>query len=295
MVTPLKNAADSLEHDLFGLDTEDQPIAVPRQAAGPRSFDLKDLGIRGEGGAPFLSSFLIEFIEYLKTSLGSIKAFAHLSIDKLDDVEFRRYFYKVLTEDVKKIDSVLNGLRSYIDINTPIKKTNTIHFLLEGILEEYESQLTEKKIRVFKKFEKDLPETILHDQQLKYILGSVLQYAIFSTQSGGSIGFLTKSLDVEKGEDDRNVFRQKDGKYVEILIVFTGYQKGIERFTGPSSSPPVQKEEAINLLLMLVRELVQRNRGILKFRVNEKRPRTIVSLAFPAERRKLIYYPPMNT
>jgi len=294
MAAPLKNTAGSIEKDLFEENGEEHPLLSP-PATGVRSFNPEGKKLPVEEGSPFLSSFLIEFIQYLKNSLGSMKAFAHLSIDKLDDVEFRKYFYKVLTEDVKKIDSVLNGLLNYININTPIKKANTIHFLLEGILEEYERQLEEKRIRVFKKLEMDLPETVLHDEQLKYILSSVLQFAIFSTPAGGSIGFLTKSFNIQKGAEDRKVLLQKDGKYVEILVVFTGYQKGIEQFTGPSPIPSIQKEGALNLLLMLVKELIQKNRGVLKFRVNEKRPRTIISLTFPAERRRLVYYPPINT
>jgi len=295
MPATFTNATGSVENDPFEVNGEQHPFCSPPPTTGARSFEPGDKKLPAEEVSPFLSSFLIEFIQYLKNSLGSIKTFAHLSIEKLDDVEFRKYFYKVLTEDVKKIDSVLNGLLNYININTPIKKANTIHFLLEVILDEYEKPLEERKIRVFKKFEKDLPETIIHDEQLKYILSSILQYAIFSTPLNGSIGFLTKSFNVQKGAEDRKVLLQKDGKYVEILIVFTGYQKGIEQLMSPSSILPVQKEEALNLLLLLVRELVQKNRGMLKFKVNEKKPRTILSVTFPAERRKLVYYPPINT
>jgi len=295
MATVSKNMTGSVEKDLFEGEEESHPFSFSLPpATRARSFEPEDRKLSAEEASPFLSSFLVEFIQYLKNALGSVKTFAHLSIDKLDDIEFRRYFYKVLTEDVKKIDSVLNGLLNYININTPIKKANTIHFLLEGLLEEYEKQLEERKIRVFKKFENDLPETTLHDEQLKYILGSILQYAIFSMPPSGSIGFLTKSFDMKKSTEDRKVLFQKDGKYVEILIVFTGYQKGIEQLMSPSTIPPVQKEEALNLVLMLVRELVQRNRGLLKFKVNEKKTRTIISLTFPAERRRLVYYPPIN-
>ncbi len=289
-----------LERELFDeKESDGDPISFSSEgrtaALAPRERSPSP-----EEVSPFLSSFLIEFIQYLKGALGSIKTFAHLSIDKLDDVEFRKYFYKVLTEDVKKIDSVLNGLLNYININTPIKKANTIHFLLESILEEYEKQLEERKIKVFKKLEKDLPETIIHDEQMKYILSSVLQYAIFSTPPRGAIGFLTKSFQVSKGlTPDAKTPWQKDGRFVEIVVVFTGCQKGIEQLT--SSSPASSlgkapgKEEALNLLLLLVRELVQKNQGMMRCRVSEKKPRTVISLTFPAERRKLVYYSPINT
>ena len=59
-------------------------------------------------------------------------------------------------------------------------------------------QLEDKKIKIFKKLEKDLPETVVHDEQLKYILNALLQYAIPSIPPHGSIGFLTKSFEYVK-------------------------------------------------------------------------------------------------
>jgi len=41
----------------------------------------------------------------------------------------------------------------------------------------------------YKKLEKDLPETSMHDEQVRFILNSVLQYAILSTPPNGTIGF----------------------------------------------------------------------------------------------------------
>lgn len=298
MVDSMTNPIDptELERELFDeKENEGDPIAFSSERKAP-PFAPREKRPPSEEVSPFLSSFLIEFIHYLKGALGSMMTFAHLSIDKLDDVEFRKYFYKVLTEDVKKIDSVLNGLLNYININTPIKKANTIHFLLESILEEYEKQLEERKIKVFKKLEKDLPETIIHDEQMRYILSSVLQYAIFSTPPRGAIGFLTKSFQLSKGlPPEGDVPWQKDGRFVEVVVVFTGYQKGIEQLMNTSLTSSVAKEEALNLLLLLVRELVQKNQGVMKCKVSEKKSRTLISLTFPAERRKLVYYPPINT
>jgi hypothetical protein len=48
------------------------------------------------------------------------------------------------------------------------------------------------------------------------------------------------------------------------------------------------------LELRLIKEIIQKNRGMMKFEVNEKKPRTLISLKFPIERRKLIYYQPVN-
>jgi nitrogen-specific signal transduction histidine kinase len=242
----------------------------------------------------FSSLFFIELVHRIKNPLVSIKTFTQLLREKFDDEEFREYFYRIVTEDIEKIDSLLNGLLNYIKINTPIEKVNTVHFILDDVLKKYEGKLEDKKIRVFKKFEKDLPETVVHEEQLRYILNSILQYALPSIPSQGSIGFLTKSLRVQKGTGEDQALAQKDGRFIEIMIVFTGYRKPVEKFDTLLGVPALQQEEAIELELRLIKEMIQKNQGVMTFEVNEKRPRTLISLKFPMERRKVIYYPSTN-
>jgi transcriptional regulator with AAA-type ATPase domain len=242
----------------------------------------------------FSSLFFIELVHRIKNPLVSIKTFTQLLREKFDDQEFREYFYQIVTDDIEKIDSLLNGLLNYIKINTPIEKVNTVHFILEDVLKKYESKLEDKKIRVFKKFEKDLPETVVHEEQLRYILNSILQYALPSIPSQGSIGFLTKSLSAQKGAREDQNLAQKDGRFIEIMIVFTGYKKPAEKFDTILGVPALQQEETIELELRLVKEMIQKNRGIMTLEVNEKRPRTLISLKFPMERRKVLYYPSTN-
>ena len=231
----------------------------------------------------FLPLLMIELVHRIKNPLVSIKTFTQLLKEKFNDVEFREYFYKIVTQDIEKIDTVLNGLLNYIKINTPIKKTNTIHAILEEVIKNHEIQFEDKKIKIFKKFEKDLPETIIHDEQLRYFFNSLLQYALPSIPLHGSIGFLTKFLEGQKEAVG-------SGMSIEVLMVFTGYKKAGEKFETVLGIPGVQQEESIELELRLIKEMVQKNQGRMRFEVNEKKPRTLISLRFPVERRKEFYY-----
>jgi two-component sensor histidine kinase len=116
---------------------------------------------------------LIELVHRIKNTLTSIKKFTLVSADKFDDKEFRKQSLNKVTEDIRKIDSVLNSLLNYISINTPIVKSETLHLILEEILEANEKQLQNKQIKIFKKLEKDLPETSMHDEQVRFILNSI--------------------------------------------------------------------------------------------------------------------------
>jgi signal transduction histidine kinase len=135
--------------------------------------DSEERGPQNGHDTSFSSAFLIELVHRIKNTLTSIKKFTLVSADKFDDKELRKQSLNKVTEDIRKIDSVLNSLLNYISINTPIVKSETLHLILEEILEANEKQLQNKQIKIFKKLEKDLPETSMHDEQVRFILNSI--------------------------------------------------------------------------------------------------------------------------
>ncbi len=243
---------------------------------------------------PDASLFFIELVHRIKNPLVSIKTFTQLLRDKFNDEEFRNYFYRIVTEDIEKIDQVLNGLLNYIKISHPIEKRDTIHSILEEVLKRFSPDLEAKKIRIFKRFEKDLPETILHEEQLRYVLTSLIQYALPSIPVNGSIGILTKSIEhngFHPEDKDQSPSLPKGKKYIEILMVFTGYRKPLESFEPLLGITPVPQKEMADLEIRLLKEMIERNRGMMTYEVNERKMRTIISLKLPPERRKVITYP----
>ena len=243
---------------------------------------------------PFLASFLTDLIPSIKNQLGMIRNLTSLSADRLGDLEFRKSYQRNITDRIRQIDSVLNSLLNYIHINTPVMKQNTLHIILEEVLEANEKQLQEKNIRVFKKGEKDLPETHIHDEQVKFILNALLQYVILSTLPNGSIGFLLRASDTQNGEGQSRSLIETNGGSIEILIGFTTFQKST---AFPGTAPPsskAQKEEIIDLILKLVEEILAKNHGGLSLEVDEKRSKSAIVLKLPIERRKVVFYERIN-
>ena len=275
-------------------DIGKSPFAPPQGKADPKTDFSKGGGSLSPSHVFFLYSFFTEVVSRVKNTLGSIKTFTHLSRDKLDNMEFKEYFLKLINEDVEGIESVLNSLLGYVKINTPVIKSNTVHLVTEEALKKHESRIEERRIRIVKRFEQNLPETIVPEQQLRYILNSLVEYAVALTVPKGSIGFLTKISVIEKEIDEAQTLFQKDGQCVEIVIVFTGPRKRAEQFETVLGTPPVRKEEVVDLKLLLVQEIIRKNRGIMKCDVDEKKPRTYMSLRFPVERRRVVYYPPIE-
>jgi nitrogen-specific signal transduction histidine kinase len=282
-----------MENDFFETGDEHNAFASFMSKSEMKQGETKEAPPQNDEDTPFLSTFLVELIHNIKNTLASIKNFTVLSTDKFDDVEFRKFSQRSISDDIRKIDSVLNSLLNYININTPIIKTNTLNLLLEEVLEANEKQLQDKKIKIYKKCDKVLPETFIHDEQVKFILNSILQYAVLSTPSAGSIGFLIKSFDVQNGISEKKSPLEKNG-YVEVVVGFMGDGSPTRPEDHPGGHPAVQKEDTVNLILQLVKEILQKNHGMMKFDIDEKKSRTLITLRFPIERRKVIYYEPIN-
>jgi nitrogen-specific signal transduction histidine kinase len=283
--------ANLTEKDLFvNTETEKNSFSSFLKKAEIHAPTLREKSLPDEKNIYILSAFFIELVHRIKNPLVSIKTFTQLLREKFNDTEFRNHFYKVMTEDIEKIDSVLNSLLDYIKIVTPVEKKGTVHVILEEVLAKHEFQLKDKQIKVFKKYEEDLPEVIVSEEQLKYIFNSLFGYFIPSIPLHGSIGLLTKSLNTQKEIEPNKKHLEQNRVYIEIMMIFNSYKKPSESLKEVLCIPFPQEEEPIELELRLIKNIVQKNRGIMDLEINEKKPRTIISIKFPVERRKIIYY-----
>jgi nitrogen-specific signal transduction histidine kinase len=196
-----------------------------------------------------------------------------------------------VNEDIEKMNLVLNSLLDFIKVHTPIEKRNTVHNIIEEVLKKYQAKLGEKGVKVLKKLEKDLPETVVPDEQLKYILNSLLQYAVALTPPNWNLGFSTRSLILDDEATEVQSLFKRAGKYIEISVVFPGYPRPSEP---ASEAAPVPKEEASDLILRFAKDVVLHNHGMMNIEADEKKTKTLISVRFPVERRKVVYYQTVN-
>ncbi len=279
-----------MEKDVF-LDFLNEMNPPPKPPVPPASREKTDLPnpkeniIPNERIAFLLFPFFIELIDQFKDTLKNLKNLTKIFHEKYGDREFNAYLNRIITEDIKKIDLVQNSLFNYIRINNPVAKTNTVNNVIEEELKKYEVELEEKKIKTFKTLEKNLSETAVPDDQLRYIISCMLQYIMALIPANGNLGLFTKNIVFQKetGED-------RESRFIEILMAYTGYKKPAEQFRSPLGTPTPQKEKILDLALRLVEEIVHRNRGIMKFEEDEKKAKAMISLRFPVERRKMVYY-----
>jgi signal transduction histidine kinase len=231
----------------------------------------------------------IELLHDTKRALDSIRNLTELARVKFSDQEFGDFFYRSVTKDIGETNFLLEVFSQYLSINTPLKKKDTVHKLIEEVLKKYHVQLKERGIKLSKKFEKDLPETIVPDEPLRYILNSILQYGVKSVTPNGDMEFLTKSFILRGEMGAGQPVLKKDMRTIEIKVFFTGYKKPSEPF---EESRIFHEEEQLNLILRLVKEVVRKHRGIMEFETDKKKEKALICIRFPAERREVVYYQP---
>ena len=240
-----------------------------------------------------LSAYYVELFNRVKASLAAMQAYAFLSMDNSKDKELAQHIYKIVNADIEKTISLLDRFNDYINFSTPMVKKNTVNTLLVEVIKKHVSQFKEKEVNIIKKqFENDLPETILPDEQLRYILNSVIEYVLLSIPLYGSIGFLTRSFDIEALTTEEKGQLQKDGKYVEILIVSTSGEKSEEQVEIVPGIPALpQPEEATELILKLAKEIIKKNKGMMRQKVYDDKKMAFISVILPIERRNVVRYP----
>jgi hypothetical protein len=214
-----------------------------------------------------------------------MKAFAAFAKDKFRDPELGIRYQKAFLRRIDKAMALLTSYADYLSLSNPTRITNTINTLLEKVLTKHTEQLKDQQVEIIKKqFAEDLPETTVPEAQLEYVLDSLMQYITHSTPPQGSLGVLTRLADHPKRTWDENDPLQKDRKCVEFLLVFSTHDK--------KSDPPsaCHRGQGMELTLLLVQEIIEKNKGSMEVKPSDKTPMTFISLRLQVERRNVFEF-----
>jgi hypothetical protein len=239
--------------------------------------------------APSPPSHVSDLLSDTEHQLTGMKAFAAFAKDKFSDPELGIRYQKAFLRRIDKAMALLNSYADYLSLCNPARKTNTINSLFEKVLTRHTEQLEDQQIEIIKKqFAEDLPETIVPEAQLEYILDSLMQYITHSTSPHGNLGLLTRLVDDPKRTGEENDSIRKGQKYVEILFVFSSNDTKGDH---PSSS---LRGEGMELILRLVREIIKQNKGFMEVKPSDKNAMTFISLRVPVERRTVLEFKPLR-
>jgi len=239
---------------------------------------------RTEPNIPPLSSFLVDLICTVRKSLDEVVNQTQIYEKEYSNNGLGKCFFRIRS-DIAKINFLFDNLLQYDKITTPIRKTNTVHNLLATVLKKYQPLFEKRETLIFRRFEKDLSEVIVPDEQLRYILESVLQYILGLTPSGGGISFATRSLVIQEKQDEKKPLLEENTHWVEILMIFTRHRSSTEEEKVLFGEREHQtNQNPLDLIFQLAKKMVDKNRGLMKVDLEEETNNSSIALLLPAEK-----------
>jgi hypothetical protein len=82
-------------------------------------------------------------------------------------------------------------------------------------------------------------------------------------------------------------------RYVEVALGFNGNGKPVDQSENLSEAPRDQSKGMADLILSLAKDILERNHGIM-IETHNGKSETFITLRFPIERRKVVYYEPIT-
>ena len=231
------------------------------------------------------SALVSDLANRIRRTVAELRDLAVSSRGKFKDPAFGQEFHRRMTEHIDNSEADLNCFLEYLRIKSPVQQTNITHVILEEAFEKHKKKLAEKEIKIFKKLEKNLPDAGVRVEELRFILNWILEYAIRSAVPNQSIGFVTRSLEAQ-GQNETKPSQQKGTKYIQIATILRDYEKPSRQIAVPPKARTAQKEAEPSCILLLVKKIVQKNRGSLKVSADSE-GRLGISLILPIERRKV--------
>ena len=233
-------------------------------------------------------TLLVEFVRSTKSTLDALKRLTKLSQKRFSDKRFGEVFCRMMTKEMEKTENLADSLLEYVRVITPAEKAGTIHTLLEETLKGCQTRLDEKKTEVTREFEWNLPETIVPDEHMRYMLRSLLGYAVNVMPSYGFLRFSTRSS--VSGATKEQMGFTVVGRAIEITTAFSAVMKRKEEPPAGLEMISNNEREILKFQIWLLENVVKRNQGNLTFAVDKEKDEITIFVKFPIERRRVVCY-----
>jgi hypothetical protein len=230
-----------------------------------------------------------DMIRSAKTFLTFLRERTEESRDKFREEAFGTFFQRMVNKEIDEAILLMDCFIRYTRMVAPVLKKDTVYHFIEEILKKNRKEMEEKEIGFSKVFEQDLPETTLSDEQVRFVLDSILHYAIVSVPPHGKMQVTTKTYFTEKCLKRHAGPVAASENRIEIRVIFTDDREAKTRSAVSEISFP-EGGERMPLELRLAEQMIRRNDGVLGFKVDEESGKAVISARLPVERRRYFYY-----
>lgn len=199
------------------------------------------------------------FAHEIRNPLTSIKTFIQLAPERKDDPEFMGYFSTVVSEDVDRIERLIQEILDYARYMEPKLSEEDINDVVSSCLYFVEVKAGSKSVTIEKDLAGDLPRVMLDRQQIKQVLLNLFLNAMDAMgETGGKLTVKTHRLTKTAGD-----------QWVQIEVGDTGSgipAKNLEHIFDPfyTTKHESGEREGTGLGLTIVHQIVREHRGSIE-------------------------------
>lgn len=222
-----------LNHDIriiFAVDSSLFYLAKPLLVDNLFDYLLKPIDsdkLRKKINIPYMADSEIEFAGLLKkiatemahrikNPLATIKTYASLLKERFDDPEFRDAFYRSMSQEVERIDDIIERLISYSALEKPLPAIADLNSIIEDTINKFTSHPESKDVRILADLEADVPPVFVDRIQIGLVLENIFSFISMDAMKSGEIR--VRCL--------RSSLRGMDG--IEIEISYPVRRKGLD-------------------------------------------------------------------
>lgn len=216
------------------------------------------------------------FAHEIRNPLTSIKTFIQLAPERKDDTEFIQDFSRIVLDDVRRIERLIQEILDYARYMEPTLTEEDLNDIVISCLYFIEVKADSKRIKIEKQLASELPRVMLDRQQIKQVLLNLLLNAIDAMgDNGGQLTVRTHRLMKPGGKE-----------WVQIEIEDGGHgisKTNLEHIFDPffTTKHTSGEHAGTGLGLTIVHQIIQEHDGAIQVESTEG-VGTIFSVNLPA-------------
>lgn len=199
-------------------------------------------------------------VHEVRNPLGAIKGAVEILEDEIAEHSPRREFADLAKKEVDRLDKLVGEFLRFARPATLSVRPNDLNNIVESVVSLIENQATAQSVAVEKNLQRDLPEVLVDNEQIKQVLLNLAINSLQAMPDGGKLFFRT--------------FSNNESCVVEIEDTGSGID---EKISGKIFDPFfTTKEKGVGLGLSIAHKIVSQHNGSLS--VESSSGNTVFSL-----------------
>ena len=135
-------------------------------------------------------NLVLELAHEIKNPLVAIKTFANLLPENYSDPDFRESFYKIVSQDVEKIDSLVENILEYQKVVSVKGETKPLSVILNRVINSFSNEFEKRKIFIYQNIDDNLSEIGVENNKFEFAVKNIILKLIKELEKGGEINFV---------------------------------------------------------------------------------------------------------